>query len=113
MNAIQDYFARYPRSVEVFQSEDGLLFHTRGAAESYGKPYERYSREQADATQEVTTIEVTEGATSDTDDSWIYSELTYQELRSRVKELGLKVEDYSRATLMATLMENDNQQKQQ
>lgn len=33
---IKDYFKRYPNSKECFVN-GGLLFHTRGAADSYGK----------------------------------------------------------------------------
>lgn len=33
---VKDYFTRYPNSGECFEN-GGLLFHTHGAAESYGK----------------------------------------------------------------------------
>ena len=36
MEKIKDYFDRYPQSDEVFEN-DGVLFHTRGAADSYSK----------------------------------------------------------------------------
>jgi hypothetical protein len=36
MEKIKDYFDRYPQSDEVFEN-DGVLFHTRGAADSFSK----------------------------------------------------------------------------
>lgn len=49
MEKIKDYFDRYPQSQEVFENE-GVLFHTRGAAESYGTgEYTRHTRKQVDA----------------------------------------------------------------
>ncbi len=36
MKKVKDYFERYPNSNEVFEN-GGKLFHTRGAADSFGK----------------------------------------------------------------------------
>jgi len=44
MENIKDYFNRYPHNDEVYET-DGVLFHNRGAAESYGKETPvRYTR---------------------------------------------------------------------
>lgn len=49
MEKIRDYFNRYPVAQEVFEN-GGILFHTRGAADSYGKTdTTKYTRSQAEA----------------------------------------------------------------
>ena len=49
MEKIKDYFKRYPLSNEVYECA-GVLFHNRGAAESYGKgDVTKHTRESIEA----------------------------------------------------------------
>ena len=67
MDKIKDYFKRYPNSSEVFEC-GGLLFHTRGAAESYGKgDVKRYVRERVMSVDEASLTGVSgfEGPATD------------------------------------------------
>lgn len=58
MDKIKDYFKRYPKSKEVFEC-GGLLFHSRGAAESYGKgEVKRHAREGVTGAAEASLPEV-------------------------------------------------------
>jgi hypothetical protein len=48
---IQSYFTRYPQSDKVFEN-GGILFHTQGAADSYGKgDTTKYTRAQVVAAE--------------------------------------------------------------
>jgi hypothetical protein len=48
MEKIKDYFKRYPVSQEVYEN-GGVLFHTRGAADSYGTgETKRYTRKETE-----------------------------------------------------------------
>lgn len=53
MEKLKDYFSRYPQSNEVFEN-NGVLFHTRGAADSYGNASDtkRYTRTEVEALNE-------------------------------------------------------------
>jgi len=53
MEKLKDYFSRYPQSKEVFENS-GVLFHTRGAADSFGNASDtkRYTRNEIEASKE-------------------------------------------------------------
>lgn len=53
---IKDYFKRYPNSKECFVN-GGLLFHTRGAADSYGKDETKVHHRTPAKTEAATTTE--------------------------------------------------------
>lgn len=58
---IKSYFERYPKNDEVFEN-GGVLFHTKGAADSFGKSEtKKYTRAELTAeTSEVPEVELTE-----------------------------------------------------
>jgi len=108
MEKIKDYFERYPNNNEVFEC-GGKLFHTRGAAQSYGKgEITRYTREQvekekhlggpvSEKTKESVILKIKE-----TDD---FSALPYEELKIWAKIVELKTADNKKETLLKAFAE--------
>lgn len=121
MEKIKDYFNRYPASDEVFEN-DGVLFHTEGAAESYGKgETTRYARKSVmetdtsdvapedtgddetkktvDLTEDIETVKATEDLSS----------LPYEELKRLVKVFDIKTDDQKKETFINVLTTFKNQ----
>lgn len=121
MENLKDYFNRYPHNDEVFET-GGVLFHTRGAAESYGKETPvRYTREKVmsvtvdsdkdesdalkakeDAEKAYSTLLETFKAESD------ITAIKYEALKGYVKGFALETADKKQETLIAALTEFKN-----
>lgn len=99
---IKDYFKRYPQNDEVYEC-GGVLFHTEGAAQSFGGgKVSRYVR-QGD-TKQVQSV-VPEGTLPPT------SERTYKELLAECRELGIETADNKKETLIEALNKYNKQNK--
>lgn len=103
MEKIRDYFKRYPNSTEVFEN-GGKLFHTRGAADSFGKgETKRYTREQTkdekplDGAESSETKEMVILKIKETED---FSTIPYFVLKAWAKTIDLKTEDNKNETLV-------------
>ena len=103
MDKIKSYFSRYPKSDECFEN-GGLLFHNRGAADSYGKTEtKRHTRSQLkdDESHAKTKQSIIEKI-SDMED---FTSIPYEELKIWQKVLGLEVADSKKETLITALTE--------
>jgi len=108
MDKIRDFFKRYPNSVEVFEN-GGKLFHTRGAADSFGKGKTTgYTMDQVEkeTPPEKPASETTKEAVllkiKDTVD---FSAVPYEELKLWAKAIGLKPADNKKATLLKAFVD--------
>lgn len=107
---LKDYFTRYPQSDEVYEN-NGVLFHTRGAADSYGSANEtvRYTRNQVMASQPMAPEVEQEKATAiellKTTD---VATLDYKAMKQLVKDLELNASDQKAETLKGILTEFKN-----
>lgn len=103
---LKDYFTRYPHNDEVYEN-NGVLFHNRGAADSYGNAKEtvRYTRAkvmesplnppQGDLKKESEELlKVTDLETAE-----------YKVLKQLAKDLELTTSDQKAETLKAALVE--------
>ncbi|MDR1984983.1 MAG: hypothetical protein LBQ28_09200 [Prevotellaceae bacterium] len=99
---IKDYFDRYPQSVEVYEADD-RLFHTLGAAMSISAEPKKWTRKEVEASKAESQNFV------DID----LSALKQQELLKLAKELNVQTDDNKKETLLAALLEKQNELKQQ
>lgn len=100
MEQVKSYFKRYPKSNEVFEN-GGILFHTKGAADSYGKTTtQHYTREQVEKTEENTEIV---SANEFLQGEGIIADLSFETLKAYAKELELSTADNKKVTLIAAL----------
>lgn len=109
IDKLQDYFERYPQSEEVYVT-DGLLFHKRGMAESYGSgEAKRYTRKEVEAT---TTEPAGKGDGSLTPEALgeqlksgaiEVDSLSYEQMKEYVQMLGLETADQKKATFAEAL----------
>ena len=100
---IKSYFDRYPNSNECFEN-GGILFHTSGAADSYGKgDTTKYTRAQLKTEESGENLKqsVIEKIGSMDD----FSTVPYEELKIWRKILELDVADSKKETLIAALTE--------
>lgn len=110
MEAIKDYFERYPHSNEVFVN-DGVLFHTRGAAESYGKgDVVKHTRPKNPANNEPLSgggdsLEDAKTAAIETLNSADVEFMEYKDMKAVAKALQLITPDQKTETLKAALIE--------
>jgi len=100
---LKDYFTRYPNNDEVFEN-NGVLFHNRGAADSFGNAKEtvRYTREQPlipEGEQEgkANAIELLKSSDVET--------LDYNAMKALAKDLQLTTVDKKSETLKTALNE--------
>lgn len=113
---IKNYFKRYPHSNEVFE-KGGLLFHNKGAAESYPKgELKKHIREQVEISGSRSPVD-------DEDSKKLQKEqlkkeaidilktaddivaLDYNLMKKIVKDLELSPADIKKETLITTLTE--------
>lgn len=114
MEKIKDYFKRYPVSQEVYEN-GGILFHTRGAADSYGtgetKRHTRKEAEGAAKTKEAPSSEELARLAEETKSNAIaklkatedLNTLEYQELFKLSQDLGLKTANNKKPTILEAL----------
>ncbi|MFT4168013.1 MAG: hypothetical protein QM653_02690 [Dysgonomonas sp.] len=114
MEKVKDYFKRYPVSQEVYEN-GGVLFHTRGAAESYGTgETKRYTRKDAEgatkAKEELSAEEqarlaeeVKNNAIAKLKATEDLNSLEYQELFKLSQDLGLKTANNKKPTILEAL----------
>ena len=122
---LKSYFERYPKNDEVFEN-GGILFHNKGAADSFGKSETKgYTR------AEVTTPQSPEGEVNDTDNVELTDEqkqaaqgaaelvkaemeklkvadienMDYNEMKRLVSLFKLSSDDNKKETLIAVLTE--------
>ena len=104
MQKVKDYFKRYPNNSEVFEN-GGKLFHTRGAADSFGgSETKRYTRPTApqggDLENSNDSKEIKESVIlkiKETDD---FSTVPYEQLKAWVKIIDLNPEDNKKETFL-------------
>lgn len=106
---LKDYFSRYPHNDEVYEN-NGVLFHSRGAADSFGNAQDtkRYTRK--DIMLSLDSTVVTEENEEDTRTSAVESVMNldiansdYQTLKVLAKDLQLTTEDARKETLIKAL----------
>ena len=128
MENLKDYFNRYPNNNEVFEN-DGVLFHDRGSAESYGKgDVTKHTRtkvmaETIDNEQSTVDSEKAEAdalkAKEDAEKAYATlletfkdeSDITaikYEALKGYVKGFGIETADKKQDTFIAALTEFKN-----
>lgn len=106
MEHIKDYFKRYPNSDQVFEC-DGVLFHTNGGAQSYGKgDVTKYTRKQVEASEAPTPDEydvesATELLNSDVD----ITTLKHETMKKLCEVLDITTENQKKVTLIKALTE--------
>lgn len=101
MEKINDYFKRYPTSEEVYEN-GGLLFHNRGAADSYGQgETNRHTRKQSAVNEELSKNDAMANLKAVED----LSALSYDALKSFTKILELKPESNSKENILKVLSE--------
>lgn len=105
MNKIKDYFNRYPQSNEVYET-DGVLFHTEGAAQSFGKGEITKHTRQEQIVEEQTVEEPTKEEPK-------IVKLDYKTALSKCKELGLKLTDSRKETVFSALEAYNKQSKEE
>lgn len=97
---LNDYFKRYPTSKEVFEN-GGVLFHSRGAADSFGKSEtKKYTRKSS---QKETGSDEKEAMTLFIRGVEDVSTLKYENMKVAVKQLGLEVSDEKKETFINAL----------
>lgn len=116
MEKLKDYFKRYPASQEVYEN-GGQLFHTRGAADSYGKGQtKKYTRKEVCSEQQAVNSQQASTDDNPVDEALILaataklkeadiSTLSYQEQANMVNTLGLDVADKKAETMLKALTE--------
>lgn len=114
MEKIKDYFARYPNNDEVYE-KGGVLFHTRGAADSYGNAKEtvRHTRAKAMATpivpeggnDDAEKLEATKTAAIELLKATDVDALDYNAMKALAKDLQLTTADKKAETLKVALAE--------
>ncbi|MDR1199053.1 MAG: hypothetical protein LBK94_08615 [Prevotellaceae bacterium] len=100
MEKIKDYFERYPNSNECFEA-GGRLFHTHGAAISFGSDVKKWTR--ADVKKETRDDNKVDFVDAD------LSSLTQKDLKKYADEFGLKTENDKREILLSALTEYQKQ----
>lgn len=106
---LKDYFTRYPNSDEVYEN-DGVLFHNRGAADSFGNAKETVRHTKAkvmaetilpeggdDEAAKTAAIELIKATDVET--------LDYNGMKAISKDLQLVKSDKKAETLKAALVE--------
>ncbi|MDR2472148.1 MAG: hypothetical protein LBD53_01110 [Tannerella sp.] len=97
---LKDYFERYPASEEVFEN-GGVFFHTRGAAESFGKgETTRYTRKAALENANGNDFSIAVKFVRATDD---VGAIKYEDMKKLVNQLGLQVENEKKETFVKAL----------
>lgn len=115
MEKLKDYFTRYPHNNEVYEN-GGILFHTRGAADSYGKTVTKmYTRREvmtpAPATGDKTEAgnelkKVNENEKADIEKRLKETDietLSYEDMKEFVSVLGIETPDKKKETLIQGL----------
>lgn len=107
-SAIADYFSRYPNSTECYEN-GGVLFHDRGAADSYGRgETKRYTR--ADVCDKEDNIPSSLPSISEVD----INALSYDQLKYYAAEFGLQPAGNKKADLIDALtVYKDNLKQEQ
>lgn len=106
-SAIVDYFSRYPNSMEVYVN-GGVLFHDRGAADSYGQSEtKRYTR--ADICSKEDNIPSSLPPIAEVD----INALSYEQLKYYVAELELQPAGSKKADLIDALTAYKDNLKQE
>ena len=104
---LKDYFERYPNSTECYEN-GGVLFHDRGAADSYGRgDTKRYAR--ADICNKEDNIPSSLPPIAEVD----INALSYEELKYYVAELGLQPAGNKKADLIDALTAYKDNLKQE
>ena len=116
---IKDYFTRYPHNDEVYENQ-GVLFHTRGAADSFGSAKDtlRHTRSKITAITEITqlnhnsvvqnsdnTVEVSKASAIQLLKTTDIETIEYSALKSIVKDLQLVTLNQKAETLRIALQE--------
>ena len=98
---LKDYFARYPKSEEVYMT-DGLLFHLSGDAKGYGsgiaKRYTRHDIQEAEASHSPDGLaeQIRSGAVE-------VDSMSYEEMKQYAQSLGLRTADQKKTTIAEAL----------
>lgn len=66
--SLSDFFANHPERNEVYLSGE-KLFYNRGTAESYGVPVVKYTRQEVEAMQKASQVDVKAGDGLETKDA--------------------------------------------
>lgn len=104
---LKDYFERYPNSMEVYVN-GGVLFHDRGAADSYGQgETKRYTR--ADICSKEDNIPSSLPPIAEVD----INALSYDQLKYYVADLGLQPAGNKKADLIDALTAYKDNLKQE
>jgi hypothetical protein len=98
---IRDYFARYPKSNECYEA-GGKLFHTAGAAMSFGTA-RKWTRKEAESETSPDNINAADFPVVD------LSALKQQELKKYADKFGIETADSKKETLLAALLEYQKQ----
>lgn len=111
---LKDYFTRYPNNDEVFEN-NGVLFHNRGAADSFGNAKEtvRYTRAKVMAEtilpeggdDETAKLEAAKTSAIELLKATDVETLDYNAMKALAKDLQLVTSDKKAETLKATLVE--------
>jgi hypothetical protein len=103
MEKIKDYFKRYPNNDEVFEN-GSKLFHTRGAADSFGKSEtKRYTRGEAEKEKALggpATGEQKEAVILKIKETEDFTSIPYDQLKVWAKIIELKTADNKKETLL-------------
>lgn len=104
---LKDYFERYPNSTECYEN-GGVLFHDRGAADSYGRgDTKRYAR--ADVCDKEDNIPSSLPSISEVD----INALSYDQLKYYAVEFGLQPAGNKKADLIDALTAYKDNLKQE
>jgi hypothetical protein len=106
MEKIKDYFKRFPQSDECYETE-GRLFHTKGAAMSFGEKIKKWTRAEAEKEKEAATDIKVDFVDID------LTGLAQKDLKKYADEFGLKTENNKKETLLAALLEKQSELKKQ
>ncbi|MDR2557037.1 MAG: hypothetical protein LBC49_04910 [Bacteroidales bacterium] len=102
MEKIKDYFKRFPQSDECYEV-DGRLFHTHGAAISFGSDVKKWTR--AEVEKEIPSENKVDFLDVD------LNSLTQRDLKKYADEFGLKTENNKKETLLPALLEKQAELK--
>ena len=104
---LKDYFERYPNSMEVYVN-GGVLFHDRGAADSYGRgETKRYTRADICSKEDNTPSSLPPIAEVD------INALSYEQLKYYVVKLELPTAGSKKADLIDALTAYKDNLKQE
>ncbi len=111
---LKDYFTRYPNNDEVFENND-VLFHNRGAADSFGNAKETVRHTRAKVMESPINSPAVDVKNEDTDTTKTAAvellknadveTLDYNAMKALVKDLELTTADKKSETLKIALTE--------